>query len=223
MISGTSLGLVIAVKILPVMCSISRLPITSSAPFMVSVEAFLTCFFVSHIQAVTSGTTRGRESANCFGAVSLKRPRHSRAHSRICHFFSTGRHEKMVGRSVFTAKGVVFLQMVKAVSLAAAVTSLDLEIHCPRQAPKDSCKKGWAVGTDVANSLTRFMAAKAVASSFEATLAVNAATLSDNPDLATPSALMVPTMEDTSSMDRLANFSSRDIFIFIELFTNQSV
>mmetsp|Transcript_30273 Transcript_30273/g.64935 ORF Transcript_30273/g.64935 Transcript_30273/m.64935 type:complete len:233 (-) Transcript_30273:60-758(-) len=210
-ISGTSLGLVMAVKILPVICSISRLPITSSACFMVSVEAFLTCFFVSHIQAVTSGTTRGRASANCLGAIDLNLARHRSATSRICHFFSTGRQEKMMGRRVFMANGVMLSQIAKAVSLAAAWTFLLLEMACSKQAPKVSFTKGWEVGTDSANSLTTFRPAKASASTFEAHRAVNATMLSGKPDFATPSAFTASTMDETSSIERLANFSSRDM------------
>jgi hypothetical protein len=132
MISGTSLGLVIAVKILPVMCSISLLPMTSNADFMVSVEAFLTCFLVSHIHAVTSGTMRGRESANCLGADVLNLSRHWRDSSRICHVCSTGKQEKRVGMSVLIANGVMLSQMANAVSLQATWTSLFFETDCSK-------------------------------------------------------------------------------------------
>mmetsp|Transcript_4535 Transcript_4535/g.11699 ORF Transcript_4535/g.11699 Transcript_4535/m.11699 type:complete len:255 (+) Transcript_4535:2448-3212(+) len=210
-ISGTSFGLVIAIKIFPVICSMSRFPMTSNACFMVSVEAFLTCFLVSHMHAVTSGTTSGRESANCLGATALKRARHFSASSRICHFFSTGKQEKMIGSSDFIANGQILSQIANAVSFAAAWTSLLLAIACSRQAPNVSLTKGCEVGTDSANSLTTFRAARASDSSFEAHRAVKATIPSGRPDFTTPSALTASTMEETSSIERFANFSSKDI------------
>mmetsp|Transcript_1442 Transcript_1442/g.2065 ORF Transcript_1442/g.2065 Transcript_1442/m.2065 type:complete len:263 (+) Transcript_1442:2055-2843(+) len=76
MISGTSFGLVIAVRILSVMCSMSLFPITSMADFIAAVEACFTCFLVSHMHAVSSGTTSGSAFPSCLGAVLLKVPIH---------------------------------------------------------------------------------------------------------------------------------------------------
>mmetsp|Transcript_28946 Transcript_28946/g.48170 ORF Transcript_28946/g.48170 Transcript_28946/m.48170 type:complete len:253 (-) Transcript_28946:162-920(-) len=213
MISGTSLGLVMAVKILPVMCSISLLPITSKADFMVSVDAVLTCFLVSHMHAVTSGTTKGRASPSCLGATSLNLPKHCRASSRICHFFSTGNSAKIVGSNAFMAKGLTLSQIAKEVSFAAACTSLLLATACSKQAPKHSLVKGWAVGHSSARVLTVFMAAKASASSLEPHRAAKTEILAAKPDFSTPSDLTLSTTDDTSSIDNLANISSRDIML----------
>jgi len=103
MISGTSLGLVIAVRIFSVMCSMSLFPMTLRASLIASVAAVLICFLVSHMHAVTSGTTSGREYPSCLGAVTPNDARHLRANSRTCHFFSTGNFPKMMGRSAFMA------------------------------------------------------------------------------------------------------------------------
>mmetsp|Transcript_10955 Transcript_10955/g.12559 ORF Transcript_10955/g.12559 Transcript_10955/m.12559 type:complete len:215 (-) Transcript_10955:541-1185(-) len=64
MISGTSFGLVIACRILSVMCSISLFPITFMDVSIASLDAFLICFLVSHIHAVTSGTINGSALPN---------------------------------------------------------------------------------------------------------------------------------------------------------------
>ena len=71
-ISGTDLGLVMAVIISLVMCSMSRLPMTSQAEVMALVAAVLTCFLVSHMQAVTSGTISGSAVVRVRDAISSK-------------------------------------------------------------------------------------------------------------------------------------------------------
>mmetsp|Transcript_29989 Transcript_29989/g.59564 ORF Transcript_29989/g.59564 Transcript_29989/m.59564 type:complete len:282 (+) Transcript_29989:2134-2979(+) len=128
MISGTSLGLVMAVTILPVMCSMSRLPMTSQAAVMALVAAVLTCFLVSHMQAVTSGTISGRAAPSCLGATVLNSVIMLRAASLVVHFFSTGRLAKMAGRRPFMAIGDTFLaKAMEQVEAAARTSGLLLE------------------------------------------------------------------------------------------------
>mmetsp|Transcript_22520 Transcript_22520/g.49065 ORF Transcript_22520/g.49065 Transcript_22520/m.49065 type:complete len:234 (+) Transcript_22520:2172-2873(+) len=95
MISGTSFGSVMATRIFSVMCSISRLPTTSRAAFMASLAASFTCFLVSHIHAVTSGTTSGRASPSCLGASFPNIARSLSVRARICHLISTWRLGKI--------------------------------------------------------------------------------------------------------------------------------
>jgi len=136
-----------AVKIWPVMCSISLLPITSKALFMAAVAATLTCFLVSHMHAVTSGTISGRQSPDCLGAVAGKVAMQSKARSRICHFFSTGRAAKSWGRRDFMAKGSIFWQIAMAASLVAATMFLLLAIACSKPAKIKKLNETCSVST----------------------------------------------------------------------------
>mmetsp|Transcript_11856 Transcript_11856/g.17107 ORF Transcript_11856/g.17107 Transcript_11856/m.17107 type:complete len:210 (-) Transcript_11856:229-858(-) len=167
-ISGTSLGLVMAVKIFAVMCSISLFPITSREDFIANVAASLTCFFVSHMQAVTSGTISGRAFPSCLGAVLLKTAMHSKAVTRTVHFFSTGSCEKIAGRRLLTAKGDMLVQMAIAVLLARVETSLIFESVCSSAARRHTLVKASAAGASSARALTVVRAAIASASLVEA-------------------------------------------------------
>mmetsp|Transcript_6840 Transcript_6840/g.8527 ORF Transcript_6840/g.8527 Transcript_6840/m.8527 type:complete len:213 (+) Transcript_6840:2565-3203(+) len=211
MISGTSFGLVIAVIILSVMCSISLFPITSHAAFIASVAAALTCFFVSHIHAVTSGTISGRALPSCLDALALKAGMHFRASSRVCHFFSTGRLAKIAGKRLLIAKGVMFVQIARVVSVAAFFTSGFLlsarEIHDD----KHSLLNGSADLAPSATAFTVASAARAASSSFPSIAPQRALTLAANPDLITPSVLMASTTEVSSPRDKFASLDSRDM------------
>mmetsp|Transcript_27530 Transcript_27530/g.56393 ORF Transcript_27530/g.56393 Transcript_27530/m.56393 type:complete len:217 (+) Transcript_27530:2767-3417(+) len=211
MISGTSLGLEIAVRILPVMCSISLLPMTSHAPFMAAAAAVLTCFLVSHIQAVTSGTISGSALPSCLGADSWKTHKHSSAMTRICHFFSTGRAAKMAGRRDFIAKGLMFLQIACAVSLALFLTAGLLLVACPKHAAKQSFVKASPSGAPSASALAVAKAARASASSFEPHLATRAPIPAARPDFSAPSALTASTMDGSSPSDKFSSLDSIDI------------
>mmetsp|Transcript_22396 Transcript_22396/g.40387 ORF Transcript_22396/g.40387 Transcript_22396/m.40387 type:complete len:254 (-) Transcript_22396:6-767(-) len=215
MISGTSLGLVIAVKIFSVMCSMSLLPMTLSASRMASVAAFLTCFLVSHMHAVISGTTSGRALPSCLGVASPKKARHLRADSRTCHFFSTGSLEKMMGRRDFMAKGLTLLQMAMAASEAALVTAFDLWPACSMHAARQFLMTGWHSGAPSARALTRAIPARAVFSSFDSALAARASMFAASPDFSMPSAFTDSTNEDSSPSDNFSNFASIDIFYYI--------
>mmetsp|Transcript_10425 Transcript_10425/g.22097 ORF Transcript_10425/g.22097 Transcript_10425/m.22097 type:complete len:243 (-) Transcript_10425:44-772(-) len=210
MISGTSLGLVMAVMILAFMCSMSLLPITSQADLMASVEAVLTCFLVSHMQAVTSGTISGRAMPSCLGAVLEKPAMHLRARTRSCHFFSTGRVAKRAGRRDLIANGLIFSQIAVAVSSAAFLTSGFLELAWERQAPKHSLVNASASGTS-ARALAAAIPARDSASSLEAHLATRPAMLEARPDLFTPSALTASAMEAPSSRDKFSSLDSIDM------------
>mmetsp|Transcript_17732 Transcript_17732/g.24956 ORF Transcript_17732/g.24956 Transcript_17732/m.24956 type:complete len:234 (+) Transcript_17732:2565-3266(+) len=214
MISGTSLGLVIAIRILSVMCSISLFPITVRDPFMAAIPAALTCFLVSHMQAVTSGTISGRAFPSCFGAVSLKVLMQLRASSRVCHFFSTGNCEKIAGRSDFIANGEIFLEIAMAVSVAAFLTEPALAEACSKHAARHSLVKASASGQPSAKALAVARPARASASSLAAHFATRASMLAAKPDFATPSAFTASTIDDSSPTVSLANCSSRDIVKF---------
>mmetsp|Transcript_26740 Transcript_26740/g.39616 ORF Transcript_26740/g.39616 Transcript_26740/m.39616 type:complete len:237 (-) Transcript_26740:56-766(-) len=213
MISGTSLGLVIAVIILPVMCSISLFPITSHAVFIASVAATLTCFLVSHIQAVTSGTISGSAFPSCLGAFSWKTETHCKASSRAGHLISTGSCAKIPGRRDFIAKGVMFLQIAIAVSAAAVFTAGLLDVACPIMVERHCALKASASTAPSATALTVANAARASASSFEPHLAIRPEILDAKPDFSTPSALMVSTTDAASPRVKFASLDSRDMFI----------
>mmetsp|Transcript_7922 Transcript_7922/g.14278 ORF Transcript_7922/g.14278 Transcript_7922/m.14278 type:complete len:234 (+) Transcript_7922:2544-3245(+) len=214
MISGTSLGLVMAVKIFSVMCSISLLPMTLHASRMASVAAFLICFFVSHMHAVISGTRIGRALPSCLGAVAPNDARHLRASSRICHLVSTGSLEKMVGRRDFMAKGLMLLQMAMAAVLAAAWTALDRCPACSMQAPRQCLFTAWASGAPSAKAWTRANPARASASSFDSALAARAWMFAASPDFSTPTFLTSSTREAASPRDSFAIFDSIDMVLF---------
>mmetsp|Transcript_14471 Transcript_14471/g.27597 ORF Transcript_14471/g.27597 Transcript_14471/m.27597 type:complete len:237 (+) Transcript_14471:2574-3284(+) len=213
MISGTSFGLVMALTMCSVMCSMSLLPMTSQAPFMAAVAADLTCFLVSHMHAVTSGTTSGRALPSCLGAESLKTARHSRARTRICHFFSTGSSAKMMGRRDFMAKGVMFLQMARAQSLAAFFTAGLLFRACSKHEARTCLLNASASGAPSATACAVANAAHAVFSSFAAALATREPMPAAKPDLSAPSALMASTTDGSSPRDRFSSLDSRDMFM----------
>mmetsp|Transcript_14583 Transcript_14583/g.34925 ORF Transcript_14583/g.34925 Transcript_14583/m.34925 type:complete len:239 (+) Transcript_14583:2482-3198(+) len=215
MISGTSLGLVMAVMILAFMCSISLLPMTSQAERMASVEAVLTCFLVSHMQAVTSGTISGRAMPSCLGAGLAKREMQLRATTRSCHFFSTGRLANRAGRRLLMAKGLTFSQMAAAVSSAALRTSGFLAVDFSRQAARHSLVKASASGTS-ARALAAARPARASSSSLEAHLATRPAMLAARPDLETPSFLTASAMEPESERDNLSSMDSTDMVEIVE-------
>mmetsp|Transcript_32542 Transcript_32542/g.38918 ORF Transcript_32542/g.38918 Transcript_32542/m.38918 type:complete len:216 (+) Transcript_32542:2617-3264(+) len=213
MISGTSFGLEIAMIIFPVMCSISLLPMTSQADFMASVAATLTCFFVSHMHAVTSGTTSGRASPSCLGAVLLKVEIHVKARVRLGHFFSTSRAAKIVGKRLFMAKGVILVQIESAASLASLETSGLLAFACSIHPARHSLLKHCAAGAPSATALTVVNAAIATASVVETHFPARALMLEANPDFSTPSALIAATMDVSSPRVRPAIFASSDMSI----------
>mmetsp|Transcript_6905 Transcript_6905/g.13844 ORF Transcript_6905/g.13844 Transcript_6905/m.13844 type:complete len:215 (-) Transcript_6905:244-888(-) len=126
MISGTCLGLVMAITIFSDMCSMSLFPMMSHAARMAAVEAVLTCFLVSHMHAVTSGTTSGRLLESCLGEVSENLVIMSTALTLICHFCSTGSILKMKGRRAFMAKGEIFSAIFLEQAVAASLTGPDL-------------------------------------------------------------------------------------------------
>mmetsp|Transcript_56231 Transcript_56231/g.168357 ORF Transcript_56231/g.168357 Transcript_56231/m.168357 type:complete len:222 (-) Transcript_56231:171-836(-) len=212
MISGTSLGLVMALTMCSVMCSMSLFPMTSQAPRMAAVAAVLTCFLVSHIHAVTSGTTKGRALPSCLGAMSLNTERHSRAMTRICHFFSTGSSAKIMGRSDFIANGVMFLQMARAVALAAFRTLGLLCVACSKQDERTCLLKASPSTAPSATACAVLRAATASASSFEAALATKEPMPAAKPDFSAPSALRASTTDGSSPRDKFSSLDSRDMF-----------
>mmetsp|Transcript_3609 Transcript_3609/g.5390 ORF Transcript_3609/g.5390 Transcript_3609/m.5390 type:complete len:217 (+) Transcript_3609:2591-3241(+) len=212
MISGTSFGLVMATIILPVICSISLFPITSQADFMAFVAAAFTCFLVSHIQAVTSGTISGRAFPSCLGAFLLKTEIQLRASSRRGHFFSTGSCAKRAGRRLFMPNGLMFSQMARAVAVAAVLIAAFLAPACSRIGVKHWILKASASIAPSDTAFTVAIAARASASSLDAHLATRALMLEAKPDFSTPSALMAATTEASSPSERLAILDSRDMF-----------
>mmetsp|Transcript_26647 Transcript_26647/g.74559 ORF Transcript_26647/g.74559 Transcript_26647/m.74559 type:complete len:380 (-) Transcript_26647:133-1272(-) len=213
MISGTSLGLVMAVMIFLFMCSMSLFPTTPRAFFMAVLAAVLTCFLVSHMQAVTSGTMSGRASPSCLGAFSLNRATHWSASSRMGHFFSTGRAPKIAGNSAFIPNGVTLSQIANAVTWAASLTALDLWLACSKHAAKQSLVKTCvdAATSEVTSVSTSFRAAMASSSVLLPHRATKVPMLAANPDLSTPSALMVSTTLDVSSSVSAASLDSKDM------------
>mmetsp|Transcript_38984 Transcript_38984/g.93818 ORF Transcript_38984/g.93818 Transcript_38984/m.93818 type:complete len:373 (+) Transcript_38984:2053-3171(+) len=211
MISGTSLGLVMAVRILGVMCSMSLLPMTLSASRMASLAAFLICFFVSHMQAVTSGTTSGRALESCFGALSPNNPRHFSDSSRTCHFCSTGSFAKMMGNSDFMAKGLTFVQIANAASEPAFWTALLLLPACSRHAARHIFVTAWASGAPSAKALTSARCARATASSFDSALPASAWMLAASPDFSMPFFFTSSTSAGSSPSDNFSNADSMDI------------
>mmetsp|Transcript_18464 Transcript_18464/g.23970 ORF Transcript_18464/g.23970 Transcript_18464/m.23970 type:complete len:229 (+) Transcript_18464:3292-3978(+) len=207
-ISGTSFGLVMATKMFAVMCSMSLFPITSRAAVIAAVAAVFTCFLVSHMQAVTSGTISGRASLNCFGAVSLNTAMQSNAAERVCHFFSTGSSAKMAGRSAFMAKGLIFLQIAMEVSPAKARTSFDLEPLCWMAAGRHSLKN--TSETRLPDSAMAFTVVRPARASASSVLAALAMRTSIGKDL-TPSAAIFSTTDAAPSMVRFEKASSKDI------------
>mmetsp|Transcript_25308 Transcript_25308/g.45839 ORF Transcript_25308/g.45839 Transcript_25308/m.45839 type:complete len:240 (-) Transcript_25308:16-735(-) len=207
MISGTSFGLVIAVIILLVMCSISLFPMTSHAPVMASDAAFLICFLVSHIHAVTSGTISGRAIPSCVGAESLKLPSNFNANSRTCHFFSTGSWAKSMGNNDLMANGLILVQIATAVSALAARTAGLFAVACSKHAVKHSFVNASALGQVSANALTVASPARASSSSDEAHFATRESILAARPDLTTPS-LETASAKDVASLKE--SFSSID-------------
>mmetsp|Transcript_13812 Transcript_13812/g.15543 ORF Transcript_13812/g.15543 Transcript_13812/m.15543 type:complete len:203 (+) Transcript_13812:277-885(+) len=194
------------------MCSISLFPITSHAPFMASVAAVFTCFLVSHMHAVTSGTISGRALPSCLGAFLLKQATHFNASSRMGHLTSTGRQEKIAGKRLLIAYGQIFSQMAIAVSVQAFLTSGFLEPASLIHSTKHSLLKASASGAPSATALAVARAASDSLSSLDAILAQRALIFDAKPDFSTPSALMASTTEASSPSDKFANLDSRDIF-----------
>mmetsp|Transcript_20126 Transcript_20126/g.46152 ORF Transcript_20126/g.46152 Transcript_20126/m.46152 type:complete len:409 (+) Transcript_20126:2046-3272(+) len=214
MISGTSFGLLIAMRIFSVMCSMSLFPMTLRASLMAAVAACLICFFVSHMHAVTSGTTSGKAFPSCFGAVSPRDATHLSASSRICHFFSTGRAAKRTGRRDLTPKGLVPAQIARDVDDAASLTDLDFDEACSRHGPRHSLVSAWASGQSDARDRARAMPARASFSSPLPHLAASPSMDGARPDFSIPSDLTVAARDDSSPRERVASFSSIDMVYY---------
>ena len=65
------------------------LPMTWGAPVIAARAASFTCFLVSDMQGVTSGTTRGRAWPSCSGALSLKLASVCRYHPQVLQKIET--------------------------------------------------------------------------------------------------------------------------------------
>mmetsp|Transcript_43867 Transcript_43867/g.93291 ORF Transcript_43867/g.93291 Transcript_43867/m.93291 type:complete len:205 (+) Transcript_43867:2695-3309(+) len=202
-----------AVKIFSVMCSMSLLPMTFSASLIASDAAFLICFLVSHMHAVISGTSSGSALLSCLGATAPKEARHLSASSRMGHFFSTGSFPKMMGRRDFIAKGLMLVQIARAVSVAALTTAFDLCPACSMHAARQILDTGCESGAPTARALTSARPARASDSFFDSALAARAWMFSASPDFSIPSFFTSSTREDSSPSDSFSNFASNDILL----------